>query len=204
MSKSRILFSDIGGVLLSNGWGHESRMKASEVFHFDYTQMNYRHDFIFNVYEIGKITLDQYLDIAVFYEPRDFSKETFIDFMFAQSVELPDTLAYLVDWKKQHPGVKVISINNEPRDLNRYRIEKFQLHRFFDAFVSSCEVGMRKPDPGIFELAIGIAQAPPADCLYFDDRKMLVKSAVQAGLNAHLHETFADTVQILDSWIRNG
>ena len=41
---------------------------------------------------------------------------------------------------------------------------------FFDAFVSSCEVGMRKPDPGIFHLALGIAQAKPEECLYFDDQ----------------------------------
>lgn len=201
MKKTKFLFSDIGGVLLTNGWGHESRMEASRVFNFDYNQMNYRHDFIFNVYEIGKISLDQYLDTTVFYEPRNFSRKEFIDFMFSQSRQLPDMLPYLLEWKKEHPEVKVISINNEPRDLNQYRIQKFGLHRFFDAFISSCEVGMRKPDPGIFQLAIGIAQANPAECLYFDDRKMLVKSAKDVGLDAHLHESFEDTISTIRDWV---
>ena len=56
--KIKILFSDIGGVLLTNGWGHESRMVAAEKFKIDYEQMNILHNFIFNVYEIGKISLD--------------------------------------------------------------------------------------------------------------------------------------------------
>lgn len=201
MKKIKTLFSDIGGVLLSNGWGHESRSEASRLFQIDYEEMNFRHDFIFNVYEIGKITLDQYLDTAIFYEPRDFSKKEFTDFMYSRSVQLPDMLPFMIEFKEKHPELKIISINNEPRDLNQYRIQKFGLHRIFDAFVSSCEVGMRKPDPGIFELAVGIAQANPSDCLYFDDRKMLVNSALETGLNAHLHQSFQKSRAILEEWI---
>lgn len=201
MDKTKYLFSDIGGVLLTNGWGHQSRKKAAETFHFDYKEMSIRHEFIFNTYEIGKISLDHYLDIVVFFEPRDFGRKEFKDFMFAQSLELPDMLPYLIDWKQRYPDVKVISINNEPRDLNQYRIEKFGLHRFFDGFISSCEVGMRKPDPGIFQLAIGIAQVPAEQCLYFDDREMMVKSARTAGLNAHLHHDFNDTCSIIENWV---
>lgn len=201
MDKTKYLFSDIGGVLLTNGWGHQSRKKAAETFQFDYKEMSIRHEFIFNTYEIGKISLDHYLDIVVFFKPRDFSRDQFKEFMFAQSLELPDMLTYLIDWKKAHPDIKIISINNEPRDLNQYRIEKFGLHRFFDGFISSCEVGMRKPDPGIFQLAVGIAQVPSSQCLYFDDREMMVRSARTAGLDAHLHESFEASKKILEEWV---
>ena len=44
----KILFTDIGGVLLSNGWGHESRMAAANKFKIDYNEMNILHNFIFN------------------------------------------------------------------------------------------------------------------------------------------------------------
>lgn len=201
MKSPKYFFSDIGGVILTNGWGHKSRMEAARVFNFNYEEMNHRHNFIFNVYEIGKISLDQYLDVTVFYEARSFSKNDFKDFMFAQSEELPDMLPWLIDWKSRHPEVKVISINNEPIDLNRYRIRKFGLHRVFDAFVSSCEVGMRKPDPGIFQLAIGLAQTDPARCLYIDDRKMLAESAALAGLDAHWHQSFEATRKLVDEWV---
>jgi putative hydrolase of the HAD superfamily len=79
----KILFSDIGGVLLSNGWGHESRMAAAEKFGIDYDKMDWLHDFIFNVYEIGKVSLDDYLDTVVFNEKRNFSREEGKEFVLA-------------------------------------------------------------------------------------------------------------------------
>lgn len=197
--KIKVLFSDIGGVLLTNGWPHESRIAAAKTFNIDYEEMNILHNFIFNVYEIGRITLDDYLETAVFNKPRDFTKEEFKDFMFAQSQLLSDTLAWFIDWKKNHKNVKVISMNNEPRELNQYRIQQFQLHDFFDAFVSSCEVGMRKPDPGIYLLGLGIAQAKPEECIYFDDRFMLVEAAKKTGIRAFQHTDLENTKKIMES-----
>ncbi len=197
MSSYKILFSDIGGVLLTNGWGHESRQAAAKCFHIDYAEMNELHDFIFNVWEMGKISLDAYLDTVVFYKPRNFSKEAFISFMLTQSQELPDTLQWMINWKNEHPKIHTLSINNEPKELNDYRIKKFNLHDFFDAFISSCEVGMRKPDPVIFKLALGIAQAEPHECLYFDDRIILVEAAKKEGIHAYQHKDLASTKKII-------
>jgi putative hydrolase of the HAD superfamily len=196
--KIRILFSDIGGVLLTNGWGHLSRMAAAKKFNLNYEEMDLLHDFIFNVYEMGKITLEDYLNTVVFTEKRDFSREEFKQFMYAQSVQLPDMLPWMINWKNKHENIKVISINNEPRELNEYRINKFKLHDFFDAFISSCEVGMRKPDPGIFLLALGIAQAKPEECIYFDDRFMLVEAAKKVGMRAVQHTSFENTKKIME------
>lgn len=195
----KVLFSDIGGVLLRNGWGHESREAAAEKFKIDYAEMDILHDFIFNVWEMGKISIDDYLDTVVFKERRNFSRKEFKEFMLAQSVQLPLMLPWMIKWKNKNKNIKVISLNNEPRELNQYRIEKFKLHQFFDAFVSSCEVGMRKPDPGIFNLAIGIAQARPEECLYFDDRTMLVEAAKKVGIQAYHHKDFESTKKILES-----
>jgi putative hydrolase of the HAD superfamily len=194
----KFLFFDIGGVLLSNGWGHESREKAAIQFGIDYAEMDGLHDFIFNVYEIGSITLDNYLDTVVFNHPRDFTREDFKAFMYAQSVELPGTLAWLKEWKKDC-GFQVFSINNEGRELNEYRVKKFKLHECFDGFISSCEVKMRKPDPGIFQLALGITQASAAECVYFDDRIMFVNAAQKLGIKAYQHLNFEATKSILEA-----
>ena len=197
--KVKILFSDIGGVLLSNGWGHESRMAAAKKFNINYEEMDILHDFIFNVWEMGKISIDDYLDTVVFKQQRNFSKEVFKEFMYEQSVQLPTMLPWMIEWKNRNQNIKVISINNEPRELNQFRINEFDLHHFFDAFVSSCEVGMRKPDPGIFLLALGIAQAEADECIYFDDRIMLVEAAKKVGIRAFHHKNFENTKKILES-----
>lgn len=201
----RTVFFDIGGVLLTNGWGHQSRQAAAQTFGFDYAEMNAIHEFIFNVYEIGKLTLDDYLDTTIFHRHRPFTKEDVKAFVFAQSKQLPDMLDWLIEWKKQLPtGVKCYAVNNEGKELNDYRVKKFGLHRFFDGFVSSCEVGMRKPDPGIFTLAMGIAQAGPDECLYFDDRPMLVEAARRLGIDGRVHEGFEPTKKILEQTFAAG
>ena len=96
----KILFFDIGGVLLSNGWGRDSRKEAADKFGLDYDEVNDLHNFIFNVYEIGSISLDEYLDTVVFNHPREFTREDFKDFMYSKSKELPGTLEWLKEWKK--------------------------------------------------------------------------------------------------------
>jgi len=194
----KILFFDVGGILLSNGWGHESRKKAAKQFGLDYAEVDALHNFIFNVYEIGSITLDEYLDTVIFNYPRDVVRQDFKDFMYSESVELPDMLQWLKEWKKDC-GFRIISINNEGKELNDYRVQKFKLHKAFDAFISSCEVKMRKPDPGIFKLALGIAQASPSQCVYFDDRIMFANAAQKLGIRSFHHTGFESTKKILEN-----
>jgi putative hydrolase of the HAD superfamily len=109
-SDVKVIFLDIGGVLLSNGWGHESRQKAAQTFGLNYTEMDVLHHFIFNVYEIDSIRLDEYLDRVVFNHPRDFTKEDFKTFMFAQSTELPDMLQCLKNGKRVAASILFQSI----------------------------------------------------------------------------------------------
>ena len=198
VSKIKVVFFDIGGVLLSNGWAHESRQKAAEVFGFDYEEMNTLHNFIYNVFEIGSITLDEYLDTVVFYCPRNFTKAEFKDFMYAQSTELPKLLAWLKTWKA-HTLLPVFALSNESRELNDYRIATFGLHDLFDGFFSSCYLGIRKPDPRIFHKAMEIVQAAPGECIYFDDRPMLVNAANRFGMNAILHQDYETTTTIIET-----
>jgi putative hydrolase of the HAD superfamily len=193
----KFLFFDVGGILLTNGWGHESRQEAARLFNLDYKELSDLHTFIFNVYEAGSVDLDEYLDTVIFNHPRDFTREDFKNFMFEQSKELPDMLAWLKEWKKDC-GFRIISINNEGKELNDYRIKKFKLHDCFDAFVSSCEVGIRKPDPAIFRLAMGVAMAQPQECVYFDDRKMFALAAQKLGIRAYQHTSFETTKKILE------
>lgn len=201
-SQIKIIFFDIGGVLLTNGWGHDSRKKAAAEFGCDFTEMEALHSFIFNIYEIGKLSLDEYLDVVVFNKPRVFTREDFKAFMYSRSVELPSMLQWLKELKKNQSWIKFVSINNEGKELNDYRVKKFQLRTCFDAFISSCEVGMRKPDPGIFHLAMGVVQAAPHECLYFDDRIYLVEAAHRLGIRAYQHKSFAATKEVIESFIQ--
>ena len=198
LSDIKVVFMDIGGVLLSNGWGHESRQKAAEFFGLDYEEMNVLHNFIYNVFEIGGVSLDDYLDTVVFHVPRDFTRADFKAFMYAQSVELADMLAWAKSWKK-NTELPVFALSNESKEINAHRIATFGLHDLFDGFFSSCYLGLRKPNPKIFQTAMEIVQAKPQECIYFDDRLMLVNAAKKLGINGIHHQSFKVTKKIIEN-----
>jgi len=75
------------------------------------------------------------------------------------------------------------TINNESRELNRFRIESFGLAKIFDLFVSSCFVGLRKPEDGIYQLALDLTQVPPQECCFVDDRALNVEAAARLGMH---------------------
>src|ERR1700704_5949101 len=89
------IFTDIGGVLLTNGWDREGRKKAMKKFKLDPLETEERHHLTFDTYESGKISLSEYLKRLVFYTKRDFSEEDFRKFMFEQSRPFPEMLALI-------------------------------------------------------------------------------------------------------------
>ncbi|TXE07800.1 HAD-IA family hydrolase [Gelidibacter salicanalis] len=196
-SKIKVVFLDIGGVLLTNGWGHESRKKASKIFGFDYEEMDLLHHFIYNVFEIGSVSLDDYLDTVLFNQSRKFTKADVKQFIYEQSVELPEMLSWLKSWKKT-TRLPVFALNNESLEINNYRIAKFKLNEVFDGYFSSCYLRCRKPDPRIYETALKITQVYPQECIYFDDRPMLVDAAKKLGIQGIRHENFENTRYILE------
>jgi putative hydrolase of the HAD superfamily len=191
----KTLFLDIGGVLLTDGWGRDSRAKAFEHFGLqeDKDQINERHDLNFDTYELGRMTFDKYLDNSVFYKKRKFSREDFIAFMFQQSKALPGAIEYFTELKSKH-GLKVIAVSNEARELNEYRIKTYKLHDLFDAFVSSCYIGMRKPDPLMYKMASDISFTPYKHAVYIDDRSIYIESARNMGIPS-LHYTGIDSAK---------
>jgi putative hydrolase of the HAD superfamily len=180
------LFLDIGGVLLTNGWDHNSRRLAAEHFALDYEELNERHHLTYDTYESGKLSLKEYLDRIVFYEERGFSHEEFRAFMFGQSKPYPDMIELVKSLKKKY-GLKVGVINNEGREVNEYRITTFGLGEFVDFFVSSCFVHFRKPDMDIYRIALDVAQVTPGAAVYIDDRAMFSQVAAGLGLRSITH-----------------
>ena len=187
MPKITTLFWDIGGVVLTNGWDRGSRKEASATFHLDWEEFQDRHDLSFPAFDSGQISLNEYLDRTLFYRSRPFSREEFTAFMFAQSKEYPDTRAIL-DKVTKTQKYFVGAINNEPLELNQYRIEAFDLRRNFLVFFSSCYVHSRKPEEAIFRVALEVTQRPPEQCLFIDDRPMNLESPRRLGMNTILHQ----------------
>jgi putative hydrolase of the HAD superfamily len=193
------LFLDIGGVLLTNGWDHNARQRAAQVFELDIEEMNERHHLTFDTYEEGKLSLGEYFDRVVFYEERSFSREEFRSFMFAQSEAYPEMID-LVRGLKAKYGLKIAAVSNEGRELTTYRIQKFGLGTFIEFFISSCFVHFRKPDEDIYRVALDVAQVPPEHVAYIEDRAMFVEVAMQLGIHGIQHTGYESTRRALEAY----
>jgi len=186
------LFLDVGGVFLTNGWDHHMRERVAQKFHLDYEEMNSRHALTFDTYEIGKISLDEYLNRVVFYQPRSFSLEEFKECMYGQSQAYPEMIQMIKDLKAHH-SLRIVVVSNEGRELMIQRINRFRLKEFVDIFVCSCFVGLRKPDEEIYRIAFDVAQVDPKEVIYIDDRPMLVEIGNKLGMKSIQHKALEQT-----------
>lgn len=181
------IFWDIGGVILTNGWGIDSRKAAAEIFQLDWSDFETLHEVSFADWEKGRLTINEYLNRTVFSEPRPFSREEFTAFMFAQSQEYPRSRQVLTEVARTRQYF-IGAINNEPLELNEFRIQGFKLKQEFLVFFSSCYVGSRKPEEDIFRIALQITQKLPGECLFIDDREANLESPRGLGLDTIHYE----------------
>ena len=193
------MFLDIGGVLLTDGWDHDSRKRAAKDFKLDWAEMEDRHQLNFATYEEGKLKLEQYLNRTIFHVDRQFTRNQFMEFMLSQSQPYPEMIA-LVRRLKAKYGLKIVVVSNEARELNAYRIQKFKLNEFVDCFISSCFVHLRKPDAEIFRLALDIAQTPAGQVVYIENTPLFVQVAEGLGIRSILHTDYRSTGDKLASF----
>src|ERR1700678_4169237 len=180
---STVLF-DVGGVLLTNGWDRTERGAVLEQVALDGVAFEQRHELTNDAWEKGLMTAEQYLLQTVFYEPRPFTPGAFLQAMRERSVLLPNGAMRILRELAESEEVELVMLNNEAREVNDHRIERFELGRYFDVFLSSCYLGLRKPDAKIFELALDVLQRDAEEVAFIDDRPQNCEAAEALGIHA--------------------
>lgn len=180
MSLTHVFF-DIGGVLGTNGWDREQRARALQKFSVEEEDFEHRHHQVVSEFETGAMSLEEYLDVTVFYTPRMFSREDFELYMLSLSEPNPYTIE-IAKRLATAGRVRLMTMNNESAVLNVHRIDRFGLKSIFQTFLSSCWLGCRKPQRMFFERGLGIAQADAASSLLIDDRDQNLAPAATLGM----------------------
>ena len=198
MAEISTLLWDVGGVLLTNGWDRTERAAVLEQFALDGVAFEQRHEPTNDAWEKGLMTAEQYLLQTVFYEPRPFTPGAFLQAMKERSVLLPHGAIRILQELAASEEVELAILNNEARELNDYRIERFEFGRYFDVFLSSCYLGLRKPDPKIFELALDVLQRDTEEVAFIDDRPGNCASAEALGIHAIQYQDESQCAQALE------
>lgn len=185
------LFFDVGGVLGTDAWDREQRARAAARFGLDAAEFEERHAEAVGALEAGAMTLDEYLEAAVFHRPRPFGREAFEAFVREQSVPHADAIALA----RELGGTgryRLMTLNNQAAELNVYRLRHFGLTECFVAFVSSCWVGAVKPARRMYETALAVAQVEPGRAVFIDDRERNLEPARALGMHALLYRGAPD------------
>ena len=83
-------------------------------------------------------------------------------------------------------GLRLTVVSNANGTL-RAHLERLQLARWFDCVLDSCEIGVEKPDPRLFEIALERSGARPESTIHVGDLYHVdVVGARAAGLRAVL------------------
>ena len=177
-----VILFDVGGVLLTNGWDHRERVAVLDQFQLDHAAFEARHAAPYGAWERDAISLDAYLDATVFYEPRNFSRPRFFQAMCAQSQPLADGALPILRELAAAGKCALGTLNNEAREPNEYRFTTFGLRTYVDFAFTSCYVGLRKPEPAIYQRVLDILGRSAERILFIDDRAENAEAASNAGM----------------------
>jgi epoxide hydrolase-like predicted phosphatase len=94
-------------------------------------------------------------------------------------------------------GVKTALVSNSWRETD------YDVDELFDAIVLSGRLGIRKPDPRIYQHAAELLAIPPSRCVFVDDLGGNLKPAKALGMTTILHTAAASTIAELERLLRS-
>ncbi len=184
MSQYSVVLWDVGGVLLTNGWDHNGRKAVyTSLGITDQDEVEKRHAVIDDTWERGTVTFDDYLKESLFYRERPFTIAAAKQQIEALSVRLGDSALPILEELHGRGEVVMGQLNNESRELNDMRLERFGLKQYLSVFFCSAYVGLRKPEPAFYRLAQEVLQKPPSEIVFIDDREKNAQTARDLGMH---------------------
>lgn len=119
--------------------------------------------------------------------------ERLIDRMFGHLEPEPTLIEAVVSLRRA--GVSTVLLSNS---LGFAAYDALDTERLFDEVVISGRVGMRKPDPRIYVMAVERAAVPSERCVFVDDLPFNLPPAAALGMTTIRHEGPAETVRELE------
>ena len=187
MSKFSTVLWDIGGVVLTNGWDHIERKIVFDQFALspeDREEFERRHEAANDPWEKGTIDFDQYLEQTLFFKQRPFTPAAVRQAIEDQSTLIPDSALTVMRDLHAAGRVHMGQLNNESRELNDMRLERFGLKQYLSTFFCSGYVRLRKPDVAMYRLAMEVLQRPASEIVFIDDREKNAAAAGALGMHA--------------------
>lgn len=193
----RTIFWDLGGVLLTNGWDRNQRGRVFDVLGIsaeDKAEYELRHDDANYYWERGLMTERQFFDATLFYKPRPFTFEDLWAEIGKEQGVLHEGCFEILKNLGKSCAYRIATLNNESRELHNYRVQRFELTRWFDFMICSGYVNEMKPAPRIYKYGIEISGSAPAQTVFIDDKAENAAVATRLGMRG-IHFTSPEQLE---------
>jgi len=196
----RTVYFDLGNVLiffslpkLFSNLSHCTGLHAKEIETFFFkTDLRER-------YEKGVVSTEEVYQKFSAVAPKTF---TLIEFTDAFSdIFTPNHEIWLLVKQLKQAGLRLVLLSNTSECHFEYADAHYPVLQLFDHKVLSYEVGVWKPDLGIFQHALKHAKCAPEECFYIDDISEFIESARKAGLPG---EVFTDVSKLKQQLTERG
>jgi len=144
-------------------------------------------------YDRGMDAREYWGDLADFIG-RKFDDSTVKDLMRREIAFWSDFDTRVLGWSDdlRHAGLKTGILSNLPRTLGESLRAEPGFLDHFDQFTFSYELGIIKPEIGIYRHAMQQLGIDPAEALFLDDRPENVEGALATGLHAEIFTTWEE------------
>ncbi len=181
----RTVFWDIGNVLLTNGFGRRQRAGFYDALGLDEADraaFEARREDANAYWERGLIDDAAFFQRTLFFKPRPFTlADVWTALEAQQGIAHPGSFDILHTLHARRQ-VRQAALNNESRELNEVRMNRFGLRPYFEFCICSGYVHEMKPAPGIYRSALDIGGDLPGEACFIDDKEDNIAAANAAGL----------------------
>ena len=105
-------------------------------------------------------------------------------------------IAYLRELRER--GLRLALLTNNVREWEPRWRRRWPIDELFETVVDSAFVGMRKPDPRIYELTLERLALPPQACAFVDDLQINCDAAAALGMHPVVFRDTAQAIQELE------
>jgi glucose-1-phosphatase len=102
------------------------------------------------------------------------------------------------------PRYKTGLLSNAWDNLRRVVMEDWKIADAFDDILVSAEIGVAKPDPRIYQVAVERFQVSPQEAVFIDDMPANVQAACEVGLHAIQFKDARQMVKDLEALLHSG
>ena len=179
--KTKYIFLDMYGVIIeeSKGYFIPYTFKHFAESEYERIQKAFREEKLFDKAQVGEISSDEFLTALGYDDPKAAMKDYLENYL-----TLDAGFCHFADiYGKKY---KLVLLSNDVSEWSRYLTKFHEIDKYFFDKIVSGDVGIKKPDPEMFSLALSRLGCRAEDCLFIDNSVNNLNKAAELGIKTIL------------------